>query len=140
MIQLILLVRKTAFSLFLIALSIFAAAQTGTLKGTVKDALGNPLGGASVTLLGSSKGTLTNSEGSYSFNLTAGTQTIVASYVGLGSARQSVTIKAGETTSLDFTLKETGQEETVVILGSRALPRTQMETPAPVDVIDIKNL
>ena len=46
----------------------------------------------------------------------------------------------GETTTLDFILKETGQEETVVILGSRALPRTQLETPAPVDVIDIKNL
>jgi iron complex outermembrane receptor protein len=60
--------------------------------------------------------------------------------VGLGTGKQSVTVTAGETHVVDFVLVEGGQEETVVILGSRSLPRTQLETPAPVDVIDIKKL
>ncbi|HEX2607129.1 MAG TPA: TonB-dependent receptor [Flavisolibacter sp.] len=118
----------------------FSWAQTGTIRGTVKDVSGNTLSGASITLQGSSKGTSTGSDGSYSLSVNPGTYTVQASYVGFAMGRQTVTVGAGASATADFILVESGQEQAVVILGSRALPRTQLETPAPVDVIDIKKL
>lgn len=132
--------KKLSLFLFSLTFSLFALAQTGTIKGTVKDGSGNPLNGASVTLQGTSKGTTTNADGSFSFTVNAGTHTVNASFVGFSTGRQTVTVTAGNASTADFSLAESGQEQAVVILGSRSLPRTQLETPAPVDVIDIKKL
>jgi iron complex outermembrane recepter protein len=132
--------KRTSFLLFFLLSTLFALAQTATLKGTVKDASGSPLSGASVTLQGQSKGAATNSEGAFSLSVNPGTYTVNASYVGFVTSRQTVTLSSGETNTIDFLLQESGQEQAVVILGSRSLPRTQLETPAPVDVIDLKKL
>src|SRR6476661_4854388 len=136
-----LLLRKygSIFLLFLFT-AMGVNAQTGTIKGTVKDASGNPLSGASVTIQGRTRGTSTTSDGSFSLLVPTGTQTINASYVGFSSAKKTVTVTSESTVTVDFVLEERGQEQAVVVLGSRSLPRTQLETPAPVDVIDIKKL
>jgi len=136
-----LLLRKygSLFLLFLLT-AMGVNAQTGTIKGTVKDASGNPLSGASVTIQGRTRGTSTTSDGSFSLLVPTGTQTINASYVGFSSAKKTVTVTSESTVTVDFVLEERGQEQAVVVLGSRSLPRTQLETPAPVDVIDIKKL
>src|SRR4051812_25051254 len=115
----------------LLAGAVGALAQSGTIRGTVKDAKGNSLAGASVFIQGSSQGTTTGNDGVFSLSLNPGTYMVSASYVGLGAGRQSVTVTPGGVSTIDFVLVEGGQEETVVILGSRSLPRTQLETPAP---------
>jgi iron complex outermembrane receptor protein len=99
-----------------------------------------PLGGASITVQGSSKGTTTSTSGMYSISLNPGTYTILASFVGYGSDRQMVTVQAGETATLDFSLSESGLGDEVVVLGSRAVARTRTETPVPVDVIQISQV
>ncbi len=132
--------KNLMFSFFFLAFTLSAIAQTGTIRGTVKDGSGNPLSGASVTLQGSSKGTTTNGDGAFSLSANPGTYTVNASYVGLGTASLPATVSSGSSTTLNFVLVESGQEQAVVILGSRSLPRTQLETPAPVDVIDIKKI
>lgn len=113
------------------------AQQTGTITGTVKGPDGSPLPGASVTVQGSPRGATTNNAGSYSLTLNAGNYTVVASFVGYGSARQSVALQVGETLTLNFALSEAGIDDAVVVTGSRSAPRTRTETPVPVDVIPI---
>src|SRR5215204_80186 len=115
-------------------------AQSGTIKGIVKGVSGERLNGASVILQGTSRGTTTNTDGEFSLTAAAGTHTLVASYVGHKSIRQTVTVRAGETSNLEVNLTEAGESQEVVVLGSRSTPRTQLETPVPVDVIDVKRL
>ena len=131
--RLVLLFTFTLFSTILLA-------QTGTIKGTVKGGTGDLLNGASVLIQGTTRGTTTNSDGEFTINAPAGTHTLIASYVGFKSVRQSVTVRAGETTTVEVNLTEAGEFQEVVVLGSRSMPRTQLETTVPVDVIDVKKL
>ncbi|MCE6991260.1 TonB-dependent receptor [Dyadobacter sp. CY323] len=115
-----------------------AAAQQGTVKGTVKDGQ-EVLPGASIFVQGSGAGVLTGSDGTFSLPLPAGTHIVNASFTGLAPEQQSVTVRDGETIEVNFDLKTTSLNE-LVVLGSRGEPRSQLDTPVPVDVIDVKNL
>src|SRR4051794_10359336 len=94
------------FILFLFNFS-FAFAQTGVVHGIVKDANGQILSGASVTVQGSSKGTTTDNNGNYSISLSPGKYTVVVSYVGFSSQRNEVTVSE-KPVSLDFVLMSAG--------------------------------
>ena len=94
------------------------AAAQGTLKGKATDENGEPLIGATVLLVGSNRGSATDFDGNYTLeNVPVGEQQIRASYTGYSDVTQTVTIKDGETTTLDFTLGEDAEvlEEVVVI-------------------------
>src|SRR6185369_5650736 len=84
-----------SFSLFIFQL---ASAQQGTVKGTVKDASGNPLANASVTVQGKRVGTTTNEAGNYSLALPAGKHTISVSFVGTSTQHIVVTVVGGNVT------------------------------------------
>ncbi|MRG43649.1 TonB-dependent receptor [Chitinophaga sp. SYP-B3965] len=128
---------KNLTVLFLL-FSMAAHAQNGTVKGTVRDANG-PLAGATVQVERSNRGGYTNAEGQYSLSLPAGKHVLNFSYIGLSPERREITVVANETVSADATLIA-GSLNELVVLGSRALPRTQTETPVPVDVIDVKRI
>ncbi|MCI1642582.1 MAG: carboxypeptidase regulatory-like domain-containing protein [Actinomyces sp.] len=78
----------------------------GTLSGTVADAAGTPIGGATLTATdGDTTRTLTaGADGVYSAQLTEGEFTVTASAYGYVTASQTATIAAEETTTLDFAL------------------------------------
>jgi len=112
-------------------------AQKGTIKGTVTDAVtGEPLIGVNLIVVGTTTGFTTGLDGTYKHNLIAGTYTIRAGYLGYKAVEKKVTIKAGETTTVDFQLKEAPLQlgEELIVLGSRTL-RTVTGTPVPVDII-----
>ena len=127
---------------FFLLCSFFSYAQnSGTLKGTIKDAAGQPLNGASVSLLGQKGGTLTDANGAYSLQAAAGTYTLVVSYVGQEPLRVPVRITMGEVTTQDVALKELADLSAVVIVGSRSRqPRSKLATPVPVDVISAREV
>jgi len=52
-------------------LSTQALAQNTVLNGKVNDATGNPISGASVRVVGSNKGTLTNDKGEFTLTIVA---------------------------------------------------------------------
>jgi len=88
------------------------SAQSLTVKGVVTSASDNePLIGASVTVKGSSSGSITDIDGAYSIAAKVG-QTLVFSYVGYVSKEVTV---SGD--NLDVALKETADnlEELVVV-------------------------
>jgi len=76
----------------------------------------------------------------FTLSLNPGRYTIVASYVGYGSANKVVDVQNNASATVDFLLSESGDVTEVVVTGTRALPRTQLESTAPVDVIDIRKI
>lgn len=82
------------------------AQATGQLSGRVASVDGRPLSGATVSLVGTSRGSLTDAQGE--FTITAapvGSHTVSASYIGYAQASQGVTVASGETATLNFTLE-----------------------------------
>ena len=85
------------------------------LKGKVTDSTGKPIAGVSVTLRGTSYGTVTGTDGTFSLSLSTGTHTgsLVFSYVGM----ESRTIPIGKRDFFDVVLKTeaTAMNDVVVI-------------------------
>lgn len=104
-------------SLFLVALmtlfGITAHAQGITVKGTVIDAQGEPLIGASVLVKGTSNGVATDIEGNYTLNNVAKNAKIEFRYVGY----TPLVVDVNGRTTIDVTLQEDNAnlEELVVV-------------------------
>ena len=134
-----LIFRKLQATVLLVLLLAGATfAQQATIQGTVKGDQ-EVLPGASVYIQDKSAGTVANQDGKYKLNLKPGTYTLIASFVGYKPSEKVVALTSGQTLNLDFELQSTSFDE-VVVLGSRSLPRSQLNTPVPVDVIDVQSL
>ena len=119
----------------------FAFAQSATIKGLVKDANGNPLSGASVTVEGQKAGTFTDGNGNYTLKVQPGAITLVITYVGQTPKQYQLNVAAGETITQNADLTEISDLSGVVVLGSRSrAPRSKLSTPVPVDVIQTREL
>lgn len=86
--------------------------EKGIVIGRVTDAAGQPLAGVTITAKGSTKTTVSASDGSFSIDVPANVKTLVFSYVGMES--QEVTIGSG---NLQVSLKnaETALNDVVVV-------------------------
>jgi iron complex outermembrane recepter protein len=133
---------RSASLLIVLLLAVQAAfAQTTTVKGTVKDANGSPLVGASITVEGQKGGTITDANGNFSLRVQPGTLTLLVSYVGQETQRISVTANSGETVTQDVTVSGVTDLSGVVVVGSRArVARSKLTTPVPVDVITTREV
>ncbi|MFT3935526.1 MAG: TonB-dependent receptor [Chitinophagaceae bacterium] len=119
----------------------WASAQTGVVKGNVKDASGAPLAGASVTVQGKKNGTVTDVNGNYSLTLAPGKYSLLLSFVGQKPQKADVVITADATTEQNFTTESSADLDNVVVIGSRVRDvRAKTTTPVPVDVIRIKEI
>lgn len=105
--------------LFALATSM-ALAQTGTITGNVRGENNEPLPFISVAVEGTQLGTTANEGGQFTLNnVPEGKQKIVATSVGYDTQVKKVTVTAGGTTAIDFTLaKSINQLGTVEIEGS----------------------
>ena len=89
----------------------FITLRTGTVQGTVREAGigGGPLGGAIVTIDGTTLRTLTDSKGGFTIsNVPVGRARIGVVYVGFASQKRDVEVRAGQTVTADFTLTPVG--------------------------------
>ncbi len=89
------------------------AMQPRTLSGTVTGPNGEPLQGATVTVKGTSIGSITNSEGKYSLTDVPENAILIISYVGMRT--QEIPIESR--TTIDYVMEEDvmGLDEVVVI-------------------------
>jgi TonB-linked SusC/RagA family outer membrane protein len=90
-----------------------AAQQNKTVIGKVTDTAGEPIPGATVSVKGTSQGTITDVEGKYSLKNIPGNAVLVFSFVGMGTQELEVADK----TILDVVMKEetVGIDEVVAI-------------------------
>lgn len=96
--------------LTLVLCSAFAAAQTRTVSGTVRDSAGNPLPGVAVMVPGTTVGTVTDIDGRYSLNV-EGNPTLSATFIGMKPGE--INLAAGQT---DVTLQDEEREMDEVVV------------------------
>jgi TonB-linked SusC/RagA family outer membrane protein len=98
-----------------------AHAQTGQISGTVTDSTnGEPLPGVNVVIAGTRQGASTGSRGQFTISgVEPGTYDLQASFIGYEQrAVSDVSVSAGETTEVNFTLVSSAvQLEEVVAVG-----------------------
>lgn len=92
--------------------------EAAVIKGKVTDTKGEPLPFASVYLKGTTKGTTTNVDGNYQFELPEGKHIVVCQYVGFQKEELEITLSTNPLTH-NFKLKpnETSLKEVVVKQG-----------------------
>src|SRR4051812_30612026 len=112
------------------------AATTGLIKGTVESPdLEAPLAGATVTIAGTTATATTDDEGHYELVAPPGNAHVHVDIAGFKAQDRTVTVTAGQTAAADFQLATAPLlNEMIVVVGSRT-PRTNVESPVPVDVI-----
>jgi iron complex outermembrane recepter protein len=124
---------KLSLLLFALFMCIQVNAQR-TVTGKINDAKGESLVGASITVKGTTKGTVTDVNGAYSLEVPKGATSIMVTYIGF--AAKEITLN--DATSIDVVLEEDGVSlDNLVVVGSRNATRTKLETPVPVDVIPV---
>lgn len=105
-------------TLILSLVSVAAFAQKITVKGTVKDAAGEPMIGAAVAVQGTTTGVVTGLDGSYSIEVPSEGTVLVASFIGFTSVEEKVNGRG----KIDFVLSEDNNylnEVTVVAFGTK---------------------
>lgn len=104
----------TIFLLYLLALSGAVQGQSRILTGRITDPQGNPVANASILIKGTTIGTTTKEDGSYSINLPADAKTIVISGVGFSAIEQLI----GAENSINVSLQPTNKDlQEVVVVG-----------------------
>ena len=116
-------------------LSLGAWAQKENIKGTVRDAKGNPLEGVTVKDANSKAVTLTNNTGTYTINAKAN-DVLEFTYVGFETKKQLAT---GNNINVVL-IASTSDLQDVILVGSRGIGRVKTESPVPVDVIKLTDV
>lgn len=112
----------------------------GSIRGKIVTTDGRPGAWVNVTLKEIHKVAIADEEGVFVIrNIKPGSYTLQVSHTGLQTQEKTVELVAGETKSLDFTLKETSRQLEEVIVEGRRSPNTKVLTvgKAPIAPIDL---
>ncbi len=91
--------------LFTLAPLLADAQATGTIRGRVTSGGDRPITGATVVIVGTRTGTITNAEGVYTItNAPAGNHSLRAQMIGYARLDKPITVMAGQVTTMDFQL------------------------------------
>ena len=137
--------RRTMITRLMVVLlaSMFAVTtstgQSVTVTGTVSDTrTGDPLPGVNILVRGTTTGATTNNSGAYSINVSSTPAILVFSYVGYIAKEIRVT---STSTRVDVTLDEDiAFLNNVVVVGSRFNPRSEFDSPVPIDNLPVEML
>lgn len=127
-----------SFSLLLLALmfNTFTYAQSIPVSGRITNNKGEPLQGVNIGIKGKRGGATTNANGEFSLQAVKG-DLLTVSFIGYRTAAYPITGDQPMAISLEDAITEL----TAVVVGSRSLrPRSNIESPVPVDVIGSKEL
>lgn len=85
------LLKCVLFLVLTISVHGIALAQTRTITGVVKETTGDPIIGVSVTVKGTTAGTVTDVEGTYRLQVPSSAKTLVFSYIGMQKQELPIT-------------------------------------------------
>jgi len=127
----------TAFALAFLAAAPVGA-QTGTIGGRVTSEAGTPIEGAQVYLIGTAIGTRTATNGRYTIvNVPPAQYRVRAQMIGFRPEDRAVTVAAGQTTTLDYTMKQQAIAlDALVVTGTAGAARAR-EVGNSVSQIDL---
>jgi len=106
------------------------------IKGRITDENDVPLIGVSILVDGTQKGTTSDLEGNYQLNISKEESQLIVSYIGYRSKTVNITDQKNRNIQLEkgFLLEE------ITVFGSRGAPRTNFDSPVPIDHISIDRL
>nr|WP_254073664.1 TonB-dependent receptor [Cellulophaga sp. HaHaR_3_176] len=105
------------------------------VTGKITDQDGMPLAGANVVVKGTTNGTTSDFDGNYTIEA-ASDATLVFSYIGF----ETIEKKIGGKSSINVILSEGNKLDEFIVVGSRTAPRSNTDSPLPVDVVGAKDL
>ena len=110
-----------------------------TIRGSVTDAEnGDPLIGANVVIKGTLLGTVTDVDGSFELN-TSRTLPVTLEISYTGYITQDVTV-SDATSDVNVALSPGVNIAQITVVGSRGKPRTDLDSPVPIDAIQASEL
>lgn len=113
---------------------ILALAQKITVTGTIANTSGTEtLVGVSVVIKGTNIGTTSDANGSFSISAKP-SDLLVISYTGYKTQTVEIAGRKNLSVKLESNIKELGE---VVTVGTRSAGRVKLETPVPVDVVNV---
>ncbi|WP_103068475.1 TonB-dependent receptor [Aquimarina sediminis] len=125
--------KKLAITLIVLCTSLCYSQQT--VSGVVTDSDGSPLPGVNIIEKGTSNGSTTDFDGKYSIDVSP-EGTLVFSYIGFNTKE----VPVNSQTTINVSLSSGAELEEVILVGSRALPRSNTTSSLPVDVLPAKEL
>lgn len=118
-----------------------AAVYEGGVKGVVRDRTGAPVPFATITVAGTTKGTVANADGEFTLTgLTAGSHQLQASAVGFATMVQTVEIQNNATATLNFELTEGGKDLSEVVVTALGINRNQRSLGYATQQVEGSNL
>jgi TonB-linked SusC/RagA family outer membrane protein len=129
--------RLIALSFGLLLLCAQAIAQTRNLTGTVRDAQGKAVGGASVVVKGTTIGTATNNDGTFSLSVPSSARTLTISSVGYQTIELTISNQTNLSITLDAPRQGTVQDEVVVVAYGTTRKKTFTGSVSTVSGADI---
>jgi iron complex outermembrane receptor protein len=131
--------RRASVLTFLLPSALWAQRQGGTLVGRVLS--GDVAVPSATIILSGGRVILTRVDGRYRLAVPAGRYEVRAQRIGYTTGRDTVTIVAGQTATLNFKIERSAAMlEAVTSVGSRGQVRTVIDAPIPIDVIPATDL
>lgn len=126
--------------LFFCFLPFLGNAQSGILKGTVKDGTTKEtIPGANIFVIDqasdSKKGTVTDINGNYLLELPAGKNKLVCTYVGMENDTSEILIETDKISYLNFDLKEQSRELDVVVISAGKFEQNLEDITVSMEII-----
>ncbi len=129
--------RRLCLLTLVLGLAASTLAAQGRLEGRVTDVDDNPLVGVRVAERGTLNSTVTRADGTYALQISASDAVIVFTQIGYREQERS----PGGAASLDVVLEVAARIiEGIEVVGTRRVNRSAVDTPLPIDVIDIPAL
>ena len=135
------MLKRVFLALAFLAVPAAALAQ-GTIEGRVTNPSGAGLSGARVAIPALDISVGTGAGGAYSISdVPAGDHVVEVRIIGYAIQTQTVSVVSGQTANQDFSLElQAINLGELVVVGSRAQPRTVTESMVPVDVIPVSEI
>ena len=108
------------FFVFLVQFVLFNEVTAQAISGKVTDVNGKAVAYASVYVKAGEKGTTTNQDGKYAFELAPGNYILVCAHISYNRQERNLTVEAGKSVLLDFKLEEKKVELNEVVVKAGA--------------------
>jgi hypothetical protein len=103
--------------LLLFSVLSFLSSIASTITGTITDENGAPLQFASITVKGTTKGAIANSQGKYSITIGEGSYTLVCQHIGYKTEQKAVSVAADVVVDFQLSLQDLKMDEVVIKRG-----------------------
>jgi len=129
---------KFLYTYILLVFSVAALAQT--IEGTVRKKTGEPIASATITVLNSTKGTLTNMSGHFSLQLTEGDYQLSISAVGFATQFKTLKVSRKAIINLLIELQDANRQLNEVVVSAEKKEQDVQKVPAAITVLDAKQI